>query len=76
MVSALHLSRKCPEGPGPGFVGCSHSTVHLLLFQGTKPSQDLLSVQRLVSDSTTLLNPALNNSQITCANADAASRFV
>src|ERR1044072_4694364 len=58
------LSRNnCPEGPGPGFVGCSHSTVHLLLLQGTKPSRAYLSVQRLVSDSTTLLNPELNNSQ-------------
>jgi len=30
-----------PRDPGPGFVGCSHSTVHLLLLQGTKPIQGL-----------------------------------
>jgi len=56
-----------PRGSWTRLVGCSHSTVHLLLLQGTKPGQDHLSVQRLVSDSTTLLNPELNNSQFTCS---------
>ena len=56
-----------PRGSWTRLVGCTHSTVHLLLLQGTKPGQDHLSVQRLVSDSTTLLNPELNVSQFTCA---------